>query len=413
MYALRLAGLTVCAVLGGLLLGWFTGGYFWLVDELITLMWTDLPAALGVQSRWYALVVCSLGGLLVGLGQRFLGDNPAPLDELLSKDDGTRGFDIKVLPQALYLLAVSLAFGGALGPELGLVFVSGTIGIALARLLKRTEVASMVRDITISAVFASMFASPLGGAATAVEDPDAARPPRAERVLLALAAGLAAIAAFAMLPTAGLRVQANWPAYTPSGSGADVLWAVPLGLLGAAIGLLYGKVHQLCEHLCRRIGTVIVPPVLAGVLLGALAAWDALVLFSGENGIEELVDTMSQHSAGELAALAAVKLVLIAILLGSGWKGGHFYPMLFVATAVGLSVAQLLPSLNPVVAAAAVGAGVLAAVLRRVIPAAFLVLLLVPASALGVAAVAAVIGYLLVKLVSGSASRSSSTAKAP
>ena len=400
-YAGRLVLLALVAAVGGMLLGWFTAGYFWTVNELIELVWTRLPNALGIESRWYALVLCTIGGLLVGLGQRFLGDHPAPLDELLSKEEGSAGFDITVLPQALYLLAVSLAFGGALGPELGLVFVSGTIGVTLARLLKRSEAASMVRDITVAAVFSSMFVSPLGGAATAVEDPDLKRPPRVERVLIAVVAGLAALAAFAMVPTPGLRIVANWPAYTPPLNGTDALWAVPLGLLGAAIGLLYEQVHKACEKVHARIGNVIVLPILAGALLGALAAWDSLVLFSGEEGIEELVNGISDRGPGELAALAVVKLLLIAILLGSGWKGGHFYPMLFVATAAALSVAAVLPALNPVVAVAAVGAGVLAGVLRRAVPAAFLVLLMVPASALGVAAVAAVVGYLLVRLVGG------------
>lgn len=39
-----------------------------------------------------------------------------------------------------------------------------------------------------------------------------------------------------------------------------------------------------------------------------------------------------------MALLAALKLLLIAVLLAAGWKGGHFYPMLFVATVPGLSL---------------------------------------------------------------------------
>ncbi len=396
--ARRLAGLIVAAAVGGLLLGWLTAGFFWAIDELIALVWTDLPGALGVPTAWYALVVCSVGGLLVGLGQRFLGDHPPPLSELLSHEEGTRGFDLRVLPHAVYLLVVSLAFGGALGPELGLVFLSGTIGIALAGLLRRAEAAAIARDIAIAAVFATLFVSPLGGAATAAEDAGDTTLPRIQRVLLALSAGLAAIAAFAMVPTPGLVVDVNWPASGSTGPATDVLWAVPLGLLGAAIGLLYQRVHSLFDLVRGRIGGAVLPAIGAGVVLGALGSWDSLVLFSGQDGIEELVNSLSTRSAWELALLAAVKLLLIALLLAAGWKGGHFYPMLFVATAAGLCISRFAGAISPVVAVAAVSAGVLAAVLRRVVAAAFLVLLMVPASMLVVSSVAAVVAFLALRL---------------
>ncbi len=394
-----MAGLIVAAALGGLLLGWLTAGFFWAIDELIALLWTSLPDALGIQSSWYALVVCSVGGLLVGLGQRFLGDHPPPLSELLSREKGTPGFDIKVLPHAVYLLAVSLAFGGALGPELGLVFLSGTIGIAVAGLLRRVEAVAIARDITVAAVFATLFASPLGGAATAAENAGDTTLPRLQRVLLALSAGLAAIAAFAMVPTPGLIVNADWPASGSTVPASDVLWAVPLGLLGAGIGLLYQRVHSLFDLVRRKIGGAVLPATVAGLVLGVLGSWDTLVLFSGQDGIEELVNSLPTRSAGELALLAAVKLPLIALLLASGWKGGHFYPMLFVATAAGLCISQFVGAISPVVAVAAVSAGVLAAVLRRVVAAAFLVLLMVPASMLVVSSVAAVVAFLLLRLI--------------
>ncbi len=393
----RLLLLALSAAVGGLLLGWLTAGFFWVVNELISLLWDDLPAALGIDTRWYAVVVCTAGGILVGLGRRFLGDHPAPLDELLSHDEGTRGFDIRVLPQALYLLAVSLVFGGALGPELGLVFLGGSIAVALTRLLNR-EAAGVAQDIAIAAVFTALFASPLGGTATAVEKPGSPAIPRAQRVLLALISGLAALKAFAMVPTPGFAIAAAWPAYEPAGDGTEALWAVPLGLIGLAIGLLYHRVHGWLGRLSERVAQPLLLGTVGGLVLGALGSWNQLLLFSGEDGIDDLVGGLGTRSAADLAVLAAVKLVLVALLLGAGWKGGHFYPMLFVATAAALSLSQLMPALNPVVSVAGVAAGVLVATLRRVAASAFLVLLVVPAALLGVAAVAALVGFLVLRL---------------
>ncbi len=135
------------------------------------------------------------------------------------------------------------------------------------------------------------------------------------------------------------------------------------------------------------------PAVLGGIVLGLLGSWTTLVLFSGQAGIEELVNTVGSRSSLDLIGLAIGKLLIVPLLLALGWKGGHFYPMLFVASATGLCLAASVDALEPVVAVAAVSAGVLVVVLRRPVAAALLVLLVVPASMLGVSAVAAAAAF--------------------
>jgi H+/Cl- antiporter ClcA len=391
---IRVLALLLAAALGGLLLGWVTAGLFWGIDELVELVWTDLPAGLDIETRWYPLAICTAGGLLVGLGQRYLGDHPAELSELLSPDNDSARFDVRILPHALYLLVISLVAGAALGPELTLVFVGGTIGVELARRLRTAEAAATARDVVIAALFGAMFLSPLGGAATAVEDPAVVRVPRAQRVAVSLVAGLAAVVAFGMVNTPGLTVVADWPEYRSPRDGTDALWGAALGLVGAGVGALYLSLHAVLERFRAAIQGRIVPAVLGGVILGLLGSWTTLLLFSGQEGIEELADTLGSRDALELAGLAAGKLILVALLLAAGWKGGHFYPMLFVACATGLFAASIIDRLEPVVAVAAVSAGVLCVVLRRPVAAALLVILVVPASLLGVSAVGAATAFL-------------------
>ena len=125
-------------------------------------------------------------------------------------------------------------------------------------------------------------------------------------------------------------MDADWAAFPSTVPAVEVLWAVPLGLLGAAIGLLYQRVHLGFDLLRRKMGGAMLPAVVAGVVLGLIGSWDSLLLFSGQDGIEDLVNSLSTRPALELALLAAVKLLLIALLLAAGWRGGHFYPMLFI-----------------------------------------------------------------------------------
>ncbi|MBG7603614.1 MAG: chloride channel protein, partial [Actinobacteria bacterium] len=324
----RLLSLSSMAAGAGLVIGAATAGFFWLITQMIDAIWIDLPDALDITSRWYALVVCSVGGLLVGLGQKYLGNRPALLNELMSNEEGTGGFDSRILPQALFMLLVSLAFGGAVGPELSLVFVTGTVGLAMAARLRNAEMVAAARDVSIAAVFGAMFASPLGGTAVAVEDQNAERLPKGERVALTAIAALLAILSFNWVPTPGLAVVADWPSYDSPRNGTDALWAVPLGIIGLALGLANAWLHERIERIWKASKARVLPAVIGGVALGLLGTWTSLLLFSGQDGIDTIVNTLPTRSSGELAALALGKLVIVAVLLGLGWKGGHFYPML-------------------------------------------------------------------------------------
>ncbi|RLE24289.1 MAG: hypothetical protein DRJ50_04870, partial [Actinobacteria bacterium] len=157
----------------------------------------------------------------------------------------------------------------------------------------------------------------------------------------------------------------------------------------------------------------VVPALIGGVALGLLGTWTTLLLFSGQDGIETLVNTLQTRSSGELAALAVGKLVIVAVLLGLGWKGGHFYPMLFAATAAGLALATAIDPLEPLVAVTAICAGVLIAILRRVVAAALLVVLVVPVGMLGISAVAAVAALLVVRRLPSPEIETSPTASDP
>ncbi len=166
--------------MGGLLLGWLTAGVFWGIGELVDLVWTDLPDWLGIHTRWYPLVVCSLGGLLVGLGQKYLGDHPAELNQTAvprCRHSWLRPSHLS--PGALHARRDTDVRWCARS-RAALVYVGGTIGLAVARRLGSAEATSSAHDVVIAAVFGAMFVSPLGGAATAVEDPAGAAVPRAE-----------------------------------------------------------------------------------------------------------------------------------------------------------------------------------------------------------------------------------------
>ena len=155
----RLLSLGSMAAGAGLVIGAATAGFFWLITQMIDAIWIDLPDALDITSRWYALVVCSVGGLLVGLGQKYLGNRPALLNELMSNEEGTGGFDSRILPQALFMLLVSLAFGVAVGLALSiaieplepLVAVAAVCAGVLVAILRRVVAAALLVLLVVPA----------------------------------------------------------------------------------------------------------------------------------------------------------------------------------------------------------------------------------------------------------------------
>ncbi len=73
--------LFVAAVLGGAVAGIVSACFIWTVERGVELVWVDLPERLDLApfDSWWLVAVPVIGGVLVGLGQRFIGDLPMPI----------------------------------------------------------------------------------------------------------------------------------------------------------------------------------------------------------------------------------------------------------------------------------------------------------------------------------------------
>ena len=90
-------------------------------------------------------------------------------------------------------------------------------------------------------------------------------------------------------------------------------------------------------------------------------------------------------------ALVGGKVLATSLCLSTGWKGGRFFPMMFVGAAVGMAVASISESAVTPVVAAGMSACV-AALLRKPIPALVFMVLVLPSSAWIFAAVGCLAG---------------------
>ena len=99
-----------------------------LVNQGIELIWEQAMLASGLDARLFTILVCTLGGLMVGLLVNFFGDHNAIFAELMQEFGRTGRFDYRHAPGIVVTALVSLVSGGQPGPEAPLADACGGIG---------------------------------------------------------------------------------------------------------------------------------------------------------------------------------------------------------------------------------------------------------------------------------------------
>lgn len=95
--------------------------------------------------------------------------------------------------------------------------------------------------------------------------------------------------------------------------------------------------------------------------------------------------------AGVLVATCLVKLMVTRVCLGLGWRGGHFFPVIFAGISLGYGLSALTGA-DAVFCLCACTAGLMGCVMRQPIMAALLLFLCFPVKGVLVMLAAAAVG---------------------
>ena len=365
-------------------------------------VWVQAAALTGLPAPLWTLLICSVGGLLVGLLVRAFGDHSGIFAEIMREFGRTGRFEYRHAPGIVLTALVSLVSGGSLGPEAPLADASGGLGTWLAERLGFDE--RRTRSLSysgISGMLGAFFTAPVGGALLALESAQGGVSGVALyfwTLFPSLLSASVATVAFVALANSYFGQLYAFPDYVPA--ARHLLQAVPLGLIGGAVGVLFflflGRLQTWLRPMKSRL---VLRGLIGGVGMGIAGALLPLVLFSGEEELLELIERAAEIGVPMLIVLAFVKLLVTCLILATGWKGGYIFPILFVGAALGLAAHRLFPAIPVAVAVAATMAGALAATMRAPLFAILMTVVLVERETAPAVAVAVVAASLFVALV--------------
>lgn len=377
-------------------------GFIWLVDLLNELVWDTLPESLGMGTEpawWWLLLVPVVMGVLVAAMRQLPGHAAhGPLDGFASHTDPRH------LPGILLASLFTLASGAILGPEAPLLALGTGLGLLFA--MRASEpVQGMASAAGGFAAFSALLGNPLVTAMFLLES-TAAKVSSVALLPGLLASGIGYLVFTGVGDVAGITLPTfsvpGLPEYSSVAWG-DLAQALLVSVVAAVFAVAALAAGRAVRTRIRQVSLFVRIPA-AGLLVGLLAIlWVEvsgqpydLEMFSGESAIPELI---AEGAAGTVLLLLALKAVGYAISLGSGFRGGPIFPVLFLGVGVGVLASLVLPlGLTPSVACAMAAAT--SAAIRLPFAASALSLLMVGAAGAATTVLTilgAVVGFLVVR----------------
>ena len=394
--------LLALVVVLGLMCALVTFTFMALVHQGTSLIWEQAALVLGIDPRLFTVLVCTIGGLLVGLLVKLFGDHNAIFAELMQEFGKTGRFNYHHAPGIVITAFVSLISGASLGPESPLADACGGMGTLMADKLKLDERETRTMGFSgMSSMLAAFITSPFSGAILGMESAQGGFSGLTMYFWVlfpSLLASAVAVVVFVLLSGTFFETLYQFPAYAPR--VVDLLYAVPLGLIGGAVGLLFMLSLRRLQRLFQPMKAhVVLRGLLGGLGMGLIGALLPLTLFSGEEQTADLITHAAEIGVVMLIVLSVAKLFATSLLLATGWKGGYIFPIMFASVALGLAVNLVFPHIPIAVTVAATMAGALVAAMKAPLFAALFTTVLVQKETGAVIAVAVVASALLAALL--------------
>ncbi|OPZ44889.1 MAG: putative ion channel protein [Euryarchaeota archaeon ADurb.BinA087] len=392
-FYLLLLFVSIVGIIGALMMIVF----FFLEDFFTALLWNDIPieSLTPVFNPWI-LVICILGGLIVGIIRWYFKGEIAIMAEDLLEFEKEGRFGLKRGIELFFRGLVSLVCGAPLGPEAPLTVSSGAVGTLVAEKARMPPPLVTLSSLSaFSGFFGAFLTSPFGGALILIEITLEKGRMTWKAILPSIVAATAGFAVYFLLTNSFLGGMFTLPVYEEF-RNIDLLYAIFLGLIGGACGIffivLYKKMREVFEPWENR-------PVLLGLLgglgLGIAGILLPLTLFMGSEELQFLINNYLEVSLILLAVLVVVKIILITFSFSTGFAGGYIFPGFFIGGTLGILVFRLFPFIPLAVCLVCVISGVSVALLRSPIALAMIIAMVFVPELIPAMAIALVMGFVV------------------
>jgi len=285
-----------------------------IIQELVHLIWIEGANDLSGPPKWLLVLgLPTAAGVAVALLRRYGREGHNPLDGLATIPVWFRHY-----PSLIGAIVASLIGGLVLGPEVALVTTGSLVGCEIGRWRKVADLHQAMMVGILSAILA-LFVGPLTGGSYSVEPNFSFKPQYlVGSALVGLAVGVVLLVGRVL--AVGLTAL----------RGGDRPAVVPMAIIGLVVG---GVALAYSEYSGHEVG---------------------LILTSGEEMVKPL---LALGTAGAIGLAALAKWFAYSLSMGGGFRGGPYFPALFVGAAVG----QIAELTWPSMAGGAASAGIVAA----------------------------------------------------
>jgi len=384
-------------VLYTVMIGVISGLIIWTFLKVMNLgiefIWEYMPSV--INFKYYAIVVCTIGGFLIGLWKQKYGDGPEELDKVMNKVKENHRYSYDNIFSTIVSSLLPLIIGASIGPEAGLTgIIAGLCTWAGDKLKTFNREMEELTSIGITATLGTIFASPIFGFVEPLENEEDMKLPKTSKNILYFVAILSSFGILILLNNLTNTHVGLHSMGTTTLTNLNITYVILLILLGIFLAYFYFLSNKLVKLAFQNFKeNPITKAVIGGLFLGILGTLLPLTMFSGEEQIYVLLENGAQLGFLVLLLTAILKIVLTNICIETGLKGGHFFPMIFSGTALGYAMSIII-NIDPIVSMSILTTSFMANILKKPLAVVLLMMIIFPVNLIPLMLVAAVISCL-------------------
>lgn len=378
----KLISILMCGFMGGVIAG-IIWSFLKLLNIGIEFIWECGKDS--VNFPFYTIAVCLLGGLIIGLYQKKFGAYPEELETVMGKVKKDKYYPYNNVFVICIAALLPLLFGGSIGPEAGLTGVIVGLCYWVGDRIKFVNVhLKEITKIGLSTAIGTIFGAPLFGLVMPIEEKTdydkEITVSKFSKTIYIIVSVMSAFGVFSLLNSffgGGIGIpQIEYAKITSN----EQIFGIPLALVGVVLGICYLVFDRFTKaffmKLQGKIG-IVISTMLGGLILGVMGTYLPMTMFSGEESMGEIISTYKEYAPWLLILTGLLKLLLTNVCIKSGWRGGHFFPVIFSGVSVGCGVA-ILTGLNSAFCMGVITAGLLGVIMKKPFAVSLLLMLCFP-----------------------------------